>query len=136
MQNISDKISMKIKPFSVLIYGIFNFNCLAFFCLFGFFLVFKLHSYSLQILQSILAHLIFWSRVDDGSYLIVTLFESWILTLVHVRPVYHIIFWAWAMFHLRVFRIDIDIKCKSNHLHFLWSKNDTILVCKVYLSSI
>ena len=34
---------------------------------------------------------------------------------------------------LRVFSINIHKKCKSN---FLWSRNDTILVCKLYLSNV
>ena len=34
---------------------------------------------------------------------------------MHVRAVYHTIFWAWTMFHLRVFSIDIHKKCNSNH---------------------
>ena len=34
---------------------------------------------------------------------------------MHVRVVYHTIFWAWTMFHLRVFSIDIHKKCNSNH---------------------
>ena len=34
---------------------------------------------------------------------------------MHVRPVYHIIFWVWTMFHLRIFSIDTHKKCKFNH---------------------
>ena len=80
-------------------------------------------------------------------------FERWILTLSHftnvfsslkivqVRPVYHIMFWAWTMFHLRVFSIGIHKKHKSNHYVLLlanfagleitqfWSVN---YVCLVY----
>ena len=94
---------------------------------FSFCLVFKVYRYSLQILQFISGHLIFLGSVNIGSYLIVALFERWILTLarfsdvfpdlqiMHVRVVYHTIFWAWTMFHLRVSSIDIHKKCNSNH---------------------
>ena len=113
-----------LKPFSVLIYGKFNSN---YFLHFSFCLVFKLYKSSLQILQFISSHLIFLGRVDIGVLLIVALFERWILTLahfsdvfsdletIHVRPVYHSIFWAGTMFYLSVFSIDIHNKCKSNH---------------------
>ena len=33
----------------------------------------------------------------------------------NVRPVYHTIIWAWIIFHLIVFSINIHKKCKSNH---------------------
>ena len=94
---------------------------------FSFCLVFKVYRYSLQILQFISGHLIFLGSVNIGSYLIVALFERKILTLarfsdvfpdlqiMHVRAVYHTIFWTWTMFHLRVFSIDIHKKCNSSH---------------------
>ena len=68
-----------LKPFIVLIYGKFN----SIFYIFSFCLVFKLYKSSLQILQFISGHLIFFGSVDIDGYLIVTLFERWILTLAH-----------------------------------------------------
>ena len=122
---------------------------------FSFCLVFKVYRYSLQILQFISGHLIFLGSVNIGSYLIVALFERKILTLarfsdvfpdlqiMHVRAVYHTIFWAWTMFHLRVFSIDVHKKCNSNHYLLLlvifhdlrmtqfWSGKYVCLVYKV-----
>ena len=60
------------------------------FYIFSFCLVFKLYKYSLQILQFISSHLIFLGSVDIGGYLIVALFERWILTLAHFSDVF---FW-------------------------------------------
>ena len=60
-----------LRPFSILIYGKFNFI----FYIFSFRLVFKLYKSSLQILQFISDHLIFLGNVDIGGYLIVALFE-------------------------------------------------------------
>ena len=73
-----------LKPFSVLIYGKFN----SIFYIFGFCLVFKLYKSSLQIPQFISGHLIFFGSVDIDGYLIVTLFERWILTLAHFSDVF------------------------------------------------
>ena len=60
-----------LRPFSILIYGKFNFI----FYVFSFRLVFKLYKSSLRILQFISDHLIFLGNVDIGGYLIVALFE-------------------------------------------------------------
>ena len=41
------------------------------------------------------------------------------LSSVHARPVCHTIIWAWTMFCLKDFSIDIHKRCKSNHyLHY------------------
>ena len=128
MQNISDmfrRLSI-VYVWSLLVFSFMESSILTIFYIFSFCLVFKLYKSSLQILQFISDNLIFLGSVDIGSYLIVAIFERWILTLahfsdvfsdletIHVRPVYHSIFWAWTMFDLRVFSIDIHNKCKSN----------------------
>ena len=90
-------------------------------------LVFKFYKFSLQVLKFISANLMLLDSVDIGSYLLVAVFERWILTLAHFSNVF---FWAvnctyqiFLSYHildmdnvpLRVFRIDIHKKCESNH---------------------
>ena len=65
-----------LKPFSVLIYGEFSCN---YFYIFSFCLAFKLCKSSLQSLQFTTGYLIFLDRNDIGGFLIVALFERWIL---------------------------------------------------------
>ena len=81
------KHCLYLKPLSVFIYGKLSYN---YFYIFSFCLVFKLYKSSLQILQFISGYLIFWGSVDIGGYLIVTLFERWILILAHFSDVF---FW-------------------------------------------
>ena len=126
MQNISDmsrRLSI-VYVWSLLVLSFMESSILATFYIFSFFLVFKLCKSSLQILfgpSHIFGQCWYW------WLFIVALFGRWILTLAHFSDVffwpvnctcqtytlYH--FWAWAMFHLRVFSIDIDKKCKFNH---------------------
>ena len=56
--------------------------------IFSFFLVFKLHKSSLQILHLILNHLIFLGSVKMGGYLVVTYFESLILTFAYFLDIF------------------------------------------------
>ena len=112
---------------NLLLFSFMESSIITVFYMFSFCLVFKLFKSTLQILQFISGHLMFLVSIDIAGCLIVALFERWILTLshfsnaffwrgnLHVRSVYYPIFWAWTMFHLRFFSIDIHKKCESNH---------------------
>ena len=85
MENISGmsrRLSI-VYVCKVLVLWFMESSTLTVFYIFSFCLVFKLYKSSLQILQFILDHLIFLGSVDIGGYLIVALFERWILTLAH-----------------------------------------------------
>ena len=121
--------SMSRRLSIVYVWGLLVFSCmessiLTIFYIFRFCLVCKLYKSSLKILHLILGHLIFLGSVDIKCYLVVAYFERWVLAPAYFsdffflshklympgRPVYHTNFWTWAMFHLRVFSIDIENK--------------------------
>ena len=111
----------------LLLFSFMESSIITVFYMFTLCLVFKLCKSTLQILQFISGHLMFLVSIDIGGCLIVASFERRILTLshfsnaffwpgnLHVKSVYSPIFWAWTMFHLRFFSIDIHKKCKCNH---------------------
>ena len=81
------RLSIVYVP-SLLVFSFMESSILTIFYIFSFCLVFKLYKSSLQNLQFISGHLIFLGSVDIGGYLIVTLFERWILTLAHFSDVF------------------------------------------------
>ena len=93
MQNVSDmsrRLSI-VYIWSLLVFSFMESSILTIFYIFSFCLVFNLYKSSLKILQFISGHLIFLGSADIGGYLIVALFERWILTLAHFSDVF---FWS------------------------------------------
>ena len=85
MQNISDmsrRLSI-VYVWSLLAFSFMESSILTVFYISNFCLGFKLYKSSLQILQFILGRIVFLGTIDIGGYLIVTLFERWILTTAH-----------------------------------------------------
>ena len=82
ISNMSRRLSA-VYAKGLLVFSFMESSTLTFMWVLSLFLVFKLNKSCLKIIHLVLDHLIFLGTVDRGSYLVVTHFERWILTLGH-----------------------------------------------------
>ena len=119
--NITWSLLVALEPFRVFIYGKFNSNYAFRFQFFiwslnctslvgKFYISFRtiLYFWTVLILEVIYQ----WLYLKVG-FLLLLIFQIF-LSLVHVMPVHHTIFWTWTMFYLRVFSTGIHKRCKFN----------------------